>query len=141
MSEKAGRLADNGWCFACGKKNPHGLGMKVRFDEDAQTAFCGLSLPPRFQGWEGIAHGGVVATMLDEIMAHAVIHFVGQAVTGSMESRYRAPVPLETGLMVRGWVTGRRGPMAEAQAVVEPASGGKPLAEAKARFLLTGRQR
>lgn len=139
MGNKNQWRSDSGWCFACGKNNPHGLGMKVRFDDEERQALCDLSLPRRFQGWDGIAHGGVVSTMLDEIMAHAVIHFEGQAVTGSMESRYRAPVPLDTDLTVRGWITGRRGAVVDTRAVVEPAGGGKPLAEASARFLITDR--
>lgn len=139
MSQQQNSLSDDGWCFACGKHNPHGLRMKVQFNEEDQLAFCQISLAKGFQGWHGIAHGGVVATMMDEVMAHAVIHFKAQAVTGSMESRYRAPVPLDTQLMVTGWVSGGRGRLVQAQATVEILEDAKLLAEAKGSFLLTGK--
>jgi acyl-coenzyme A thioesterase PaaI-like protein len=69
--------------------------MKVDYQDERQAATCRLSLERRFQGWTGIAHGGVVSTMMDEIMAHAVLKHVGQGVTADMQIRYKAPVPLD----------------------------------------------
>ncbi|KMY67149.1 hypothetical protein AAU61_14620 [Desulfocarbo indianensis] len=129
-------LGDDGYCFACGKNNPHGLQMRVVYEEADKSASCRLSLARRFQGWSGIAHGGVVATLMDEIMAHAVIRHVGQALTTDMQSRYRAPVPLDQELAVRGWVAEINRRLATTQAEVRLAEGGKLLAEAQARFLL-----
>jgi uncharacterized protein (TIGR00369 family) len=129
-------LNNNGNCFACGKNNPHGLGMRVDYADEDKSAICRLSLPPRFQGWDGIAHGGVVATLLDEIMAHAVLKHVGQGLTTDMQTRYKAPVPLEQELEVRGWVAEANRRLATTQAEVRLAEGGRLLAEAQARFLL-----
>lgn len=139
MSRPAQKLRDDDYCFACGKQNPHGLQMRVQFDEDAQRAFCRIVLPRRFQGWSGMAHGGVTGTLLDEIMAHAVIHFLGQAVTASMETRYRAPVPLGKELLVQGWVKSQNRRLVQAQAELYLAGEedkGRPLAQATARFML-----
>jgi uncharacterized protein (TIGR00369 family) len=129
-------LNDDGYCFACGKNNPHGLGMKVEYQDEGQAATCRLSLERRFQGWTGIAHGGVISTMMDEIMAHAVLKHVGQGVTADMQIRYKAPVPLDRELMVKGWVheTNRR--LAFTKSEIRLTDGGKLLAEAEARFLL-----
>lgn len=129
-----GELNDDGYCFACGPDNPHGLHMRVSFDDD--KACCRLSLGPRFQGWQGIAHGGIVSTMLDEIMAHAARHFVGDAVTAAMETRFRQPAPLEKPLLLTGWVekTERRVVRTRAQLRLE--GGDKVLAEASAKFIL-----
>lgn len=129
-------LGDDGYCFACGKDNPHGLGMRVEFAADDLAAFCRLSLKRRFQGWSGIAHGGVVATLLDEIMAHAVIKYVGQAMTTGMETRYRAPVPIGAELEIRGWVAESRSRLAQAKATVTLAATGQVLAEGAAKFIL-----
>lgn len=127
-------LQDDGFCFACGKDNPHGLGMRVEYGE--QKASCRITLPRHFQGWSGIAHGGVVATLLDEIMAHAVIHFVGQAVTASMETRYRKPVPLGSDLLAEGWVDQLNRRVAIAKARVSLAKEDVTLAEGAAKFIL-----
>ncbi len=129
-------LGDDGYCFACGKNNPHGLGMQVEYGDADQSASCRLSLARRFQGWSGIAHGGVVSTLMDEIMAHAVIRHVGQGLTTDMQTRYKAPVPLDQEITVRGWVAQANRRLATTQAEVRLADDGKLLAEAEARFIL-----
>jgi uncharacterized protein (TIGR00369 family) len=81
----------NNRCFACGPANPHGLHLRFERTENGgvKAAFA-----PRewHQGWEGVVHGGVLATLLDEAMAYVVFFsgFVG--LTARMEVRYRAPV-------------------------------------------------
>ena len=131
---KETRLSDDGYCFACGLYNPHGLHMRVRLEEG--QARCRLSLPPHFQGWVDIAHGGVVSTLLDEIMAYAVLFYVGQGLTTRMETTFRRPVPLQRELEVTGWVEEHRGRMARAAARLELADQGLLLAEAQARWLV-----
>ena len=127
-------LADDGLCFACGEKNPQGLGMRVRLEEG--QARCLLTLAPRFQGWAGIAHGGIVCTVLDEIMAYAVIHVIGQGVTTSMETTFRQPVPLGQEIKARGWIVQLRGRLAESAGEIRLAEGDALLAQAKARWLI-----
>ncbi|MFH1034478.1 MAG: PaaI family thioesterase [Pseudomonadota bacterium] len=127
-------LADDGLCFACGERNPGGLGMRVRLADN--QAHCLLTLAPRFQGWSGIAHGGIVCTVLDEIMAYAVIHFIGQGVTTGMESTFRQPVPLGQPITARGWIVQRRGRLAETAGEIRLADGDALLAQGKARWLI-----
>lgn len=129
-------LNDDGYCFACGKNNPHGLRMRVDYEDGDQSATCSLSLGRRFQGWNGIAHGGVVSTLLDEIMAHAVMKHLGQGMTTDMQTRYRAPVPLGQQIRVRGWVDTSNRRLATTKAEIHLTDDGKLLAEAQARFLI-----
>lgn len=126
-------LEDNQHCFACGQHNPDGLGMVVSYPEP--EARCNITLPDKFQGWAGMAHGGVTATLLDEIMAHAVIRYVGFGVTISFSMRYRGQVPLGEELVVRGWVEDANHRRAKTEATVETPSG-KVLAQGEAVFLL-----
>ena len=135
MSVPAGqKLNDDGYCFACGKNNPGGLAMRVDFLEG--EARCGIVLDRRFQGWEGIAHGGIVSTLLDEIMAHAVLKYVGRGVTASMEVRYKRPVPVGKELFVVGKVLESDPRMVITQGEVRLAGEEKPLAQAKGKFIL-----
>ena len=53
-------------CFGCSQKNPYGL--KMKFYTDETTLYSWLSVPPHLCGWDGIVHGGVLSTILDEIM-------------------------------------------------------------------------
>jgi acyl-coenzyme A thioesterase PaaI-like protein len=78
VKESKDELSDDKYCFACGPLNPIGLRMEVSYREN--KAICRLVLKREFQGWKNIVHGGVVATILDEIMAHAVMHYVGKEI-------------------------------------------------------------
>ena len=67
-----------------------------------------MTLPPRVQGWRGVAHGGVAMMLLDEVMAYACIFNGTLAVTASCEARFRKPVPLGQPLVLRGRIKERR---------------------------------
>lgn len=91
-------------CVGCGTENPRGLHLKFYRQGDAVCS--DLTLPPDLEGWQGIAHGGTLSTVLDEIMAWAVIAFERVFfVTGRMEVVYRRPVPVSAPLTARGRVT------------------------------------
>jgi uncharacterized protein (TIGR00369 family) len=85
-------------CFACGTLNDHGLHLELHA-EDGQC-WTELTLPERFAGWEGIAHGGIVTTILDEVMAWALIEHDHWGVTARMSVEFKRPVPV--GSRVRG---------------------------------------
>lgn len=127
-------LSDDGGCFACGKTNPRGLGMVVEYEND--EAVCRITLPAEYQGWPGIAHGGIVAVMLDEIMAHALIRAARHGITTKMETLYKAPVHLGRELEVRGRVANLRSRMAVVEGFIHEAASGKLLAQSKGDFLL-----
>ncbi|MBS4032395.1 MAG: PaaI family thioesterase [Clostridiales bacterium] len=91
------KLVDNNKCFACGVANPHGL--KLEFEWDGEEYFCDFYTDERYQGYTGVMHGGITATILDEVMAkHLNTRGMG-VVTAGMELRYKKPVP--TGVTVR----------------------------------------
>lgn len=121
MSEP-GVPIDDGYCFACGPSNP--IGMHVHF-EDLGTAGvrAETSLAPEFQGWRGIAHGGIAISLLDEAMAHAAGYAGHRGVTASMDVRFRKPVPLGEPLVVRGRVAWQRGKVLGLEADVRDAEG------------------
>lgn len=127
-------LTGSGHCFACGPKNVYGLRMKVRF-EDGQ-ALCRLVLGHQYQGWEDIAHGGIVSTVLDEITAYAVIGLVGQGMTTHMETTYRKPVPLGQEILASARVIEHKRRLATAEGRIVLAEDHSLLAEATSRWLL-----
>ncbi|MEO6836635.1 MAG: PaaI family thioesterase [Candidatus Tumulicola sp.] len=99
---------DDGNCFACGPENP--VGMHLRFDRaaDDDGVLAAVTLPPQYQGWRGVAHGGIVMALLDEAMAHAAGFAGHRGVTASVNVRFRKPVPLEAPIEVRGRVAWQR---------------------------------
>ncbi len=97
---------DDGHCFACGPENP--IGLHLHFDPDNDGVHARITLPPQFQGWRDIAHGGIAMSLLDEAMAHAAGHAGHRGVTASINVRFRKPVPLGKELRITGRVTWQR---------------------------------
>jgi len=88
------------YCFACGKNNPEGMRLRFTYDEDRVIFVCRFHLGKRFTGPPGHAHGGIIATILDEAMGkvNKLRHVV--AVTVEMTVNYLKPVPLNKPLRV-----------------------------------------
>jgi acyl-coenzyme A thioesterase PaaI-like protein len=106
-------------CFVCGLQNP--VGLHVAFYEnhesDPQQVRIDVVIPSKYQGYPGVAHGGILAAILDELAGRAVL--IGGSdedlmMTLKMELRYRQPTPTETPLTGVGWITQRRGNRAKA---------------------------
>ncbi|MGD2252709.1 MAG: PaaI family thioesterase [Anaerolineales bacterium] len=102
-------------CFGCGVQNPHGLALAF-YEYGAQQVVADYTVPEKFEGYPGVAHGGIIASMLDEAVGRAVMvgkhyHFM---VTAKLIVRYRKPVPVGQRLRLVGRLTRRRGRMATA---------------------------
>ncbi len=63
-------------CFACSPKNPYGLKMDLFTDET--SVMSRITLPEHFSGWGSVAHGGILSTILDEIMGWAGLYLLRQ---------------------------------------------------------------
>lgn len=103
-------------CFVCGRQNPVGLHLQFYEDHEAEQVVVPLVIPDRYQGYPGIAHGGILATILDEVSGRALMMVSEENpfwVTAKLELRYRKPTPTETPLKAVGWVTSRRRRTAE----------------------------
>jgi uncharacterized protein (TIGR00369 family) len=88
-------------CFACGTDNPIGLNMRFYRMEDAVCS--DITLGKNHEGWENMAHGGIISTLLDEVMSWTVLYFKRTfLVTRKMEIKYIKPVPLGIPLTARG---------------------------------------
>jgi len=78
-------------CFVCGDKNQ--CGLKARFfAQDDGSVKSSYVVEQRFVGYTDILHGGVLASLLDEVMIKAVLNEMKLAVTASMEIKYKMPV-------------------------------------------------
>ena len=118
-------------CFACGEENPRGLHMHFSVEGDRATAE--FAIPDYLQGFPGQAHGGAVATMLDEAMGWAVYGQGSWAMPGKLTWGFGDSVPLGAPLAVSGWVTRDRGRFILLQSELRTAAG-VLLAEAEGMF-------
>jgi acyl-coenzyme A thioesterase PaaI-like protein len=80
-------------CFVCGKYTPDGLHLDFE-PEGVSGVRTTCVIPERVQGFAGIAHGGILATILDECLVHTVWLRGITAVTARLEIRLRRPVGL-----------------------------------------------
>lgn len=124
-------------CFACGQDNP--IGLKLTFSHDGDTCVASFVADRVFQGYEGIVHGGILATLLDEIMARFVWERSGPAATAKLCVTYRRPAPTGEPIHLRGWITAerRQGRVFETRATATR-SDGTVLAEATGLVVRTG---
>jgi uncharacterized protein (TIGR00369 family) len=127
---------DDGRCFACGPYSADGLHLHFVPDGEG-AARAEITLPPRFQGWRGTAHGGIVMMLLDEAMAHACGVAGERAMTAAMQVRFRAPVVLGEPLVVTGKVKWKRRAVIAVEATVAHADG-TVLATGEGSFVSRG---
>jgi uncharacterized protein (TIGR00369 family) len=119
-------------CFACGLENPFGLGLEF-YELGSDRLESHYTVPAHFEGYPGVVHGGIVASMLDEMVSRAAMigqhnHFM---MTAKLEIRYRKPVPTEERLHLLAQLIRPAGRVATATAqVVLP--DGSVAAEAEA---------
>lgn len=115
-------------CFGCGLDNPSGLRLRFFVDED-QKIVCRVRLAGRFAGPPGHAHGGIIATLLDEAMSKVNRARGIVAMTRALDVQYLKPVPLGKPLVL----TARQVSASGRRHHIEAA-----LSDAKGQALATG---
>ena len=126
------KLNQDNMCFACGEDNPISLGLEFEsIDENRIRTY--FTPGPEHQGYGEIMHGGLVSTLLDEVMAK-VIYFQGRVgLTASMETRFKYPVPIGTNLEVVGKIKAEKGNFVFTEAVLSGVEG-KVYAHGEGKF-------
>src|SRR3989304_3529988 len=128
-------LSDNNRFFGCGKENP--LGLKIAFTLDREKkAIIGEFTPgPEHQGYQGITHGGIIATLLDEAMGRLLFELGTYAVTAWMEVRFTAPLLTGEKVLVSAKVIKERKKFFEAVAEITDSSGNS-IASASGKLMM-----
>jgi acyl-coenzyme A thioesterase PaaI-like protein len=106
-------------CFVCGLANPFGLQLRFEITAPGQVE-AHYTVPERYQGYPGVAHGGIVAAMLDEVAgrAHMGIDPPRFMYTARMQVRYRQNVPVGQPLHIVGRAQKSKGRMATASGAI-----------------------
>lgn len=123
-------------CFACGRNNPIGLKLSIKHKGD----ICYTTFTPKtdHSGWLNVMHGGLLSTIMDEVMAHWLWGRGTPAMTVEMTARYLKPVPIGEPIVVTARQQQDRGRMATMEAEVTLADGTQ-VARAVAKFIKTER--
>jgi len=120
-------------CFACGTLNTGGLHLDLHVD--GERCWTDLEIPERFQGWDEIAHGGIVATILDEVMAWSLVDADSWGLTARLSVAFKRPVPLGQPIHVEGWITESRRRVITTAGRMVAGGSGEVLATAEALYV------
>lgn len=125
---------DSNYCFACGKNNP--IGLHLHFHEEDGKYVTTKVLPKEYQSYNGIVHGGILTTLMDESMGNYLFEKEGKpALTARMEVKYHHQTPVEQPLTISSWVESERRGLIKMHAEVALADG-TVTAESEAVFML-----
>ncbi|HEX5823071.1 MAG TPA: PaaI family thioesterase [Candidatus Limnocylindrales bacterium] len=126
-------------CFACGSLSEHGMRLDLHVSGD--RCWTELELADRFQGWDGIAHGGIVCTILDEVMAWSLAATDNWGMTARMTVDFKRPVRLGQPIRAEGWMTRRRRRLVDTAARLVDTTTGELLATAEAVYVPADEER
>jgi uncharacterized protein (TIGR00369 family) len=121
-------------CFVCGENNAFGLRQK--FETDGKIVRARFTPRPEHAGFKGVVHGGILATLLDEIMVWACAVRTKQfGFCAEMTIRFQRPAVPGAELLVEAeLVADRRGKIFEAKAEVRNQQG-ELLAMATGKYM------
>jgi len=129
-------LVDNNKCFACGSENPDGLHLQFTYAPDGGKVTTTFSPPQKFQGWQDVVHGGILITLLDEIMAKAAVHQGYSVLTGEITAKFKQPAKVMQQLRCEGEVEAVKKKLLYARAAVY-AGDGTVVAQATSKMFIT----
>jgi len=97
-------------CVVCGNENPHGLRLTSRVSVESGDVTTEFTVLPQHIGFQGIIHGGITATVLDEAMVWAAT-WSGKrfCLAGEITVRFRKPIAVGTLLHIKARVVSARG--------------------------------
>jgi uncharacterized protein (TIGR00369 family) len=121
-------------CFVCGESNS--LGLNLRSETDGRVVQLRFTPRPQHVGFADTVHGGILATILDEIMVWAcAVQTKRFAFCAELNVRYLHPVPINQPTVATAeLVADRRGRLFEAKAELCDESG-RVLASATGKYL------
>lgn len=131
MAGSRGRPDANG-CFVCGPDNP--IGLKIAFRLEDGVCRAEFTPEPAHQGYDGVTHGGIVFSVLDDVMANWLFLKGVRAYSARSEIRYRDPLPVGTPLLLEGRLKKKKGRFVVLEGRAIRAGDGRTVAEAESTF-------
>jgi acyl-coenzyme A thioesterase PaaI-like protein len=105
-NEGSGSFIDDRYCLCCGEKNPWGLKMKFRYE--GEKLLSEVIVPKELQGFANVVHGGILGTLMDEVMVNLYWLKGEKAVTVEYQVRLKAPCPVGEKVLLSAWKLGSK---------------------------------
>ncbi|MCX6645652.1 MAG: PaaI family thioesterase [bacterium] len=119
-------------CFVCGRNNQIGLHIKFDFDRENHRAMASHVFSPEHQGWDRVVHGGIIAAVLDDVMAYAIMTTNNLAITTRMSVTYRKEVRVGETVYLDGWIEKLTSRAAKTKGVLYTLENGEKIVKAEA---------
>ena len=125
--------SDANHCFVCGPANPIGLQLSFRIENDV----CLAAFTPgeHHCGYDGVTHGGIVFSALDDVMANWLFLKGLKAFTAKCEIRYRDALPVGTKVRLEGHCIRQKGRLTIMKGLMIREDTGETVAETEAAFM------
>lgn len=127
------QLRDNDYCYVCGKRNPAGLAVDFTINKQERSIRAAFKPSDIHQGYEGIIHGGILSSLLDEAMVKLAFKLGIPAVTAEIIVKFKAPAVPGAELIISGKIAKEMKRLLLAEAKIE--RGAVIIAEAKGKLL------
>jgi acyl-coenzyme A thioesterase PaaI-like protein len=120
-------------CFVCGPSNPIGLKLSFRIEGDV----CRADFTPgdAHMGYQGLTHGGIIFSLLDDVMANWLWLQGERCFTARADIRYRASLPIGTPVCIEGRMVKRKGRLVQLEGRVARRDTDATIAEATGSFM------
>lgn len=125
-------------CFVCGPDNP--IGLRVRFALDGDLCVGEFTPGEAHRGYDKVTHGGILFSLLDDVMANCLWLQGEMCFTARADVRYRAHLPIGTPVRLEGRCTRRKGRLAVMEGRVLRLDTGEVVAEASGSFMTRDRK-
>ena len=127
---KTARAKAHPFCLVCSQSNPLGLGLEFTAQDDGSVSAVFLG-HPGLEGFQGLLHGGMIASLLDGAMTNCLFARGRVAMTAELKVRYRKPVFIGQQMTIHAWITGSQAPLYLLEAELKQEGCTKAVASAK----------
>lgn len=126
------KLEDDQMCFVCGPQNP--IGLQLEFWDDGERYHTRFTPDRRHSGYAGITHGGILISILDEVMGRLLWVRNLRAATAQMDVRWSRSARIGETLHFTGWIEEVRGRLVKCAAEARNEAG-QIVARSTAKFM------
>jgi acyl-coenzyme A thioesterase PaaI-like protein len=126
--------SDANHCFVCGPRNPIGLKLNFRLEDD----ICHSEFTPGADhcGYDQVTHGGIVFSALDDVMANWLFLKGFRAFTAKCDIRYRDALPIGTKVRLEGRCIKQKARLTQMKGLMIRNDTNEVVAETEAAFMM-----
>lgn len=126
--------SDANHCFVCGPSNP--IGLKLKFSIENDVCLARFTPGEHHCGFDGVTHGGIVFSVLDDVMANWLFLKGLKAYTAKCDIRYRDALPIGTAVRLEGHCLKQKGRLTQMKGVMIREDNDQVVAETEASFMM-----